>query len=63
MTHNEGSGDPNIGPDYMYEAFDNMDDFEAPDYDDLMGEAEPQSPTDSYKAEGEGELQTPLCGI
>ena len=59
-AHNEGSGDPNVGPDVMYDSFEAMDDFEAPDYDDLMT-GETQSQSDNYQAEGEGELQDPMC--
>ena len=44
----------------MYDSFEAMDDFEAPDYDDLMT-GETQSQSDNYQAEGEGELQDPMC--
>jgi hypothetical protein len=60
MAHNEGSEDPSIASESMYDAFDSMDDFEAPDYDGMMTRETP-SPTDTYQAEGEGELRDPMC--
>jgi len=46
----------------MYEAFDAMDDFQAPDYVEAPV-GEPESKTENYQAEGEGELRDPFCGV
>ena len=62
-AHNEGSGDPNVGPDSMYDSFESMNDFEAPDYDELMTGAESQSKSENYQSEGKGELRDPFCGV
>jgi hypothetical protein len=62
VAHNEGSGDPNIDSYSMYDTFDAMDDFEAPDYEEAQT-GEPESKTESYQAEGEGELRDPFCGV
>ena len=61
VAHNEGSGDPNIGSDSMYEAFDSMDDFDVDVDPSDFGSAEETSPADNYQSEGEGELEKPFC--
>ena len=63
MAHNEGSGDPNVGPDSMYDSFASMgDSFDFPDPADAAA-AEEKSPSDTYQNEGEGELKDPFCPV
>ncbi len=63
MAHNEGDGDPNVGPDSMYDEFAGMDDdFDFVDPADAA-QAEETSSSDTFQSEGEGELRDPFCGI
>ena len=63
IAHNEGEGDPNVGPDSMYDEFAGMDDdFDFIDPADAE-QAEEASPSDAFQSEGEGELRDPFCGI
>jgi hypothetical protein len=61
MAHNEGDGDPNVGPDSMYDEFAGMDNsFDFPDPADAA-QAEEASPSDAFQSEGEAELKDPFC--
>jgi hypothetical protein len=63
MAHNEGDGDPNVGPDSMYDEFAGMDDdFDFVDPADAE-QAEEANPSDTFQSEGEGELRDPFCEI
>ena len=63
MAHNESDDDPNVGSNYMYEAFDSMGEYDF-DIDPAdAAQAEEASPSDTYKNEGEAELKDPLCGV
>lgn len=59
MAHNEGYDDPAVGSD-MYAAFDAMDDFEAPDWEDDPTDNSDNG-TSKYQSEGEAELRDPFC--
>ena len=54
---NDSNEDPAVD-NSMQAAFDAMDDFEAPDWEDAP---EPQSEGESYQNEGQGELLDPFC--
>ena len=61
MAHNEGDGDPNVGPDSMYDEFAGMDDdFDFIDPADVE-QAEEANPSDAFQSEGEAELKDPFC--
>jgi hypothetical protein len=63
MTHNEGDGDPDVGPDSMYDEFAGMDDdFDFVDPADAE-QAEEANPSDTFQSEGERELRDPFCVI
>ncbi len=61
MAHNEGFGDPNIGPDSMYASFDSMGEFDFEVDPSDLSSAEEASPSDTYQNEGEGELKEKFC--
>ena len=59
MAHNEGYDDPAIDSG-MYAAFDAMDDFEAPDWEDAPTDNQDDG-SNKYQNEGEAELRDPFC--
>ena len=64
ISHNEGSGNPNLDSDIYGSAFDSNDTIP----DDFMLNEDatpdaPQSKSDTYQSEGEGELRDPFCGV
>lgn len=63
MSHNEGSGNPEIKPNSMFEEFEGMDDF-IPDFDPGdLDNIEEVNPSDTYKSEGEQKMQKPFCDV
>lgn len=59
MAHNEGYDDPAVDSG-MYAAFDAMDDFEAPDWEDAPTDNQDDG-SNKYQNEGEAELRDPFC--
>ena len=61
VSHNDGSEDPIIEPDNMYDEFAGMsDDFDFMDPSDAA-EANEANPVDTFQSEGEAELKNPFC--